>query len=609
MIRRIFIFCVLVIVSLPAFAQRENKRENQYLYPETARETNAFDEYYRKVLGKSFGNLPGLPDISDLNKQFGSAALPIIPSDGFVDPAEYYLGPNDILDINIWGDVPLNLPVVVTPEGSLIITGVGEVQLKDKSLAEAKEIVGNEVKKKFKSSSVSVTLRNPRTFSVSVVISGNNNDASGGNIMNNLNSFIVSSVDRVNKAIYLALIHQLELEVKTQIDYTFNPNKITYFDKDEPDREKYSLRNIRVFRRNGDTAKIDLVKYFSMGDTKSNPYLRDGDLVFVPKENLETNSIAIYGEVYKPGIFEYCKGDKISTALRMSLGNLENSDLQNVELNRLTEDWSNFNTSIVNLEAIMENKAEDVELLPGDRIFVRPLYYKPKAVVKEVEIKGEVITPGKYPIIKGETKLTDIIKLAGGFTEYASLGEAKIVRKNLLIDDVQKIPEYVRLENIRLGAVNRQDLEYFTVEEAIKRGFVIANFKKIFIDKDEKYDITFEGDEIIYVPINTNSVYVSGQVRNPGYISITGNADYKYYIEKAGGYSGSAKKKSVVIIKAGSKDWKDPSDTIIESGDIIWIPKKVYYDYITWGEIFRDVTSILVSVGTLTLLVIQLVNR
>jgi protein involved in polysaccharide export with SLBB domain len=602
MIRKIAIFCVLVIVSLPAFAQRENQRENRYLFPDAGRETNALGDYYRRTLGDNF-NMSGnrfLLDLSNLTKQLDErTALPIIPLDGFLDTAEYYLGPNDILDINIWGDIPINLPAVITPEGSLIITGVGEVQLKDKSLAEAKEIIGNEVKKKFKSSSISVTLRGPRTFSVSVVIDG----------IKNLGPFIVSSVDRISKAIYLALIHQLELEVRTQMYNSFNTNQITYFDKNEPEIREYSLRNIKVFRRNGDTAKVDLVKYFSMGDTESNPYLRDGDLVFVPKENLETNSIAIYGEVYQPGIFEYCKGDKISTALKIALGNLENSDLRNVELTRLTEDWSNFNTSIVNLEAIMEKHENDIELLPGDRIFVLPLYYKPKAVIKEVEIKGEVITPGKYPIIKGETKLTDIIKLSGGFTKYASIGEAKILRKNLFDDEIQQNPEYVRLKTLRLGAVSKTDLEYFTTEEAIKRGFVAANFKKIFIDKEEKYDITLEGDEIIYVPINTNSVYVSGQVSNPGYISINGNADYKYYIEKAGGYSESAKKKNVVIIKAGSKDWKDPSDTIIESGDIIWVPKKIYYDYVTWGEIFRDITSVLVSVGTLALLVIQIANR
>ena len=608
MLRKIFIFCTLILISLPVFAQRErrdNLRENSYLSPENSRETNSIGVYYRRTL-EALGNKPfGNSDMSGISKQLEDERLLyeqrlLIPLNGFVDPNEYYLGPNDILEINIWGDVPFNIPAIITPEGNLIITKVGEVKLKDKSLAQAKEIITTEINKKFKATSVSVTLKSPRTFSVSVV-----------GVMESIGPFIVSSVDRIDKAISLTMIQKLQLMgSKTNNGVVYD--RLTYFNQNKNEelkfkQEEYSLRNIKVFRRNGDTAIVDLVKYFSMSDVAGNPYLRDGDIVFVPKEELEDNSIGIYGEVYKPGIFEYRKGDKISTALKIAFGSLENSDLKNVELTRLSENGSNFNTSIVNLEAILENNAEDIELLPGDRIFIRRLYRTRAKSIKNVEIKGEVLVPGKYPIIRGETKLSEIINLAGGFTEYASLAEAKIVRKSIFSEDeMQQNPDYVRLEAIRLGDVSKSDIEYFSIEEAIKRGFVVADFKKIFIDKDEKSDIILEGDEIIFVPTNTNSVYVSGQVNNPGYITITDNANYKYYIEKAGGYSESAKKKGAVIIKAGSKEWKEPSKTMIESGDIIWVPKKVYYDYLTWTEIFRDTGGTIISLGTFIVLLYQI---
>jgi protein involved in polysaccharide export with SLBB domain len=603
MTKKIIIFYILIIVSLPVLAQRNNK-ENQYLYPENTKETNTFGHYYRRALdNKTSNNFLSIPsDVLEFTKEL-ERSNNILPLDGFLDPAEYYIGPNDILDINIWGEIPLTLPVIVAPDGSLVITGIGEVQLKDKSLADAKELVSQEVKKKFKATSISVTLKNPRLFYVSVIYSLSLKD---------VRTFIVSSADRVHKAVSLAVLQMLEegsekIITDRNIDFGSNidfDKKVNYFNQEKLEKDEYSLRNIKVFRRNGDTIKVDLVKYFSMGDIESNPYLRDGDIVFIPKEDLEANSIAIYGEVNNPGLFEYCKGDKITTALRIALGNLEKADLKNVELTRLDEDWSGFNTSIVNLEAIIEKKAEDIELLPGDRIFIRPLY-KTKQV-KEIEIKGEVFSPGKYPIIKGKTKLTDVIKLAGGFTEYASLAEAKIIRKSISDDKIQQNPDYVRLENMRLGAVDKLDVEYITLEEALKRGSVAVDFKKIFIENDKNSDITLEGDEIIYIPIKTNSVYVLGQVNNPGYITITGNADYKYYIEKAGGYSESAKKKDVVIIKAGSKEWKDPSTTKIESGDIIWVPKKIYHDYLTWMEIFRDIGSVLGAASTLTLIIIQI---
>ncbi len=592
-IKTFLIFVLSLTFTITLIAQNKEKKPNQYFAEETFSELDILSKYYKKSMtesgSKSF--LDGFAGSSDLSKMIDKSGA-LIPIDGFIDPEKYYVGPSDVLEINIWGAIPVTLPVIISPEGLAIINMVAEVNVKDLSLAEAKIRITNEIKKKFKSSSVSVTLKAPRIFNVSVV----------GNVTTP-GSYIVSAFDRVDKVVSLAVkkLKQEELPKAEEM------NKLSYFrDKPEEERKDYSLRNIKIFRKTGDTINIDLIRFFSMGDNGANPYLRDGDVVFVPKEDIEGNYISVYGSVKQPGKYEYAKGDNITTAIKIAQGITENSDLSQLEIHRVNEDWSGYTTSFINFSEIQSGKASDVVLNPGDRIFVRPL--KSVRPLKEVTLKGEIFREGKYPITPGVTKLSEVIKNAGGFTPYASLAEAKIVRKTGDDDLLSGNPDYERLSTLRLGKLDRTDIEYFTVEEAIKRGFVVADFKKIFLEKNNTYDIILHGDEIIYVPTNINSVYVYGQVNNPGYVTIQDSKDYEYYINRAGGFGESAVKGDVAIIKGGSKEWKDPDDTKIESGDIIWVPKKSYRDFTGWWEIVKDVSSFIVSAGTLALIIIQIQN-
>jgi polysaccharide biosynthesis/export protein len=594
--KKIFsLFALLILIINGLLAQDQEKKPNQYLSSDTFSDLDFLGKYYKQALNDkgSKNLLSGFSTTgTDISKLLDKSSG-VVPMEGFINPTEYYLGPSDILEVNIWGAIPLTLPVIISPEGTAIVNTVGEIPLKGLTLEEAKITLANEIKKKFKSSAVSVTLRSPRLFNVSVV----------GNV-NNPGTFVVSAIDRVDRVVSIAVreLEKKEILNKAELD------RLAYFrDEQEKERNDYSLRNIKVIHKNGDTLNVDLVKYFAMGDKSSNPFLRDGDIIFVPKEDLDGNIISIFGAVKKPGKFEYSKGDNITTALSIAQGYNANSDLTNVEINRVNEDWSGFSKINVNLKSILDGKEKNFELIPGDRVFIRPL--KSIKPTKEVTLKGEVVKPGKYPIIKGVTKLSEVIEAAGGFTASASLAEASIVRKNITEDNLEKNPDYERLETMRLGKLDRTDIEYLTLEEVIKRGYVVADFKKIFSDKDKSSDILLEGDEIIYVPTDNNSVYVYGQVNNPGYVTINGSSDYEYYIKKAGGFSESAIKGNVAVIKGGSKEWKDPDNTKIESGDIIWVPKKEYKDFTTWWSFIRDVTSIVISAGTIALIIIQIKNH
>ena len=92
----------------------------------------------------------------------------------------------------------------------------------------------------------------------------------------------------------------------------------------------------------------------------------------------------------------------------------------------------------------------------------------------------------------------------------------------------------------------------------------------------------------------------------PGNVPFVLGAGYKQYIEKAGGYTDNARTGSVMIIKRVTRQWLSPSDTEIEEGDCIWIPKVPERSSIYYWNIIGQMASIVSVAVSIVLLTIQL---
>src|SRR5690606_17372264 len=66
-------------------------------------------------------------------------------------------------------------------------------------------------------------------------------------------------------------------------------------------RYRPSFRNVLVTRRDGTTERVDLLRYYATGDTAANPYLRDGDTLFLPFFDPSKESVGVDGAVPEPG--------------------------------------------------------------------------------------------------------------------------------------------------------------------------------------------------------------------------------------------------------------------------------------------------------------------
>jgi protein involved in polysaccharide export with SLBB domain len=493
-----------------------------------------------------------------------------------VDPEQYYVGPSDVISVSIWMSPPLSLPLTVTPEGTLIIPTVGEVMVANLTLSKAKERILKEVRRKYLSVEVTATLVKPRPIIVSVV----------GTVLNE-GLYTVNAVDRANKAISDA-------------------NKPAHGQSQDdvfPIIKAMSTRNILVKHRDGTQARVDLPKYFATKNEQWNPYLREGDIVLVPQRDPAKNTFAVYGQVNSPGRYELVEGDSVLGAIRIANGLTRQALAEKVIFSRMSDDGATLSNHNISIPGIMNGTEPDLSLQPGDRIIVNSTVDLRQDY--NVDVRGEVVYPGTYPISKNRTRLSDIIRQSGGFTEYATLGSAVVVRQPYR----QKENEIERLLSMRGEVANDDSAGFsFATDLRMKREEVNVDFDKLFREKDSTQDIILEPEDQITIPSRRQTVYVFGQVGSPGHIPFVAEREVSYYVNKAGGFIDRSNKGSVKIIKAKTKQWLPPGDTRIEEGDYIWVPAEPDRPFTYYTTVISQTASILSVIVGVAIIVLQ-VNK
>lgn len=491
--------------------------------------------------------------------------------EGAVDADKYTVGPNDIFSLGVWGIVNQPLPIAVSPEGSVIIPSVGEVNVNGLTLREAKSKVIAAVKKRYISAEISLTLVSPRRFLVNVTGVGQG-------------TYPVSAIMRASTIISFIFADSVSL-----IKSGTQPSE----------RGSFSFRNILLKRKNGEIKRIDLYKYFATMDEKYNPFLREGDVIQLQKYDWEGRFLGVQGAVQYPGVFEYMEGDDLETAIQLTRGMTSVADMDSIMISRMNTSGTKMEKMIVSY-----NENKNMKLEANDRVYVYP-YADPRRDFR-VLVLGEVIRPGNYPITLNTTKLSDVIRDAGGLQPTAYLPVSEVYRK---LDTFFINTRRDSLENIytmRLNDVvsNKDEKETFEQDLKYRLGRVNVDFEKLY-SGDGSQDIILKNGDIVYIGDNRKQVYVYGQVNKPGFVPYKEGADYEYYINAAGGFGERADESEVRVIKFKTREWLEPDEAKIQSNDFIYVPKVIKRDFAYDMDLISKVASVIVSVITLTLLVIQ----
>ncbi len=178
--------------------------------------------------------------------------------------------------------------------------------------------------------------------------------------------------------------------------------------------------------------------------------------------------------------------------------------------------------------------------------------------------------PWKFPIINGETSALDLLELTGGITPNALISAAYLVRNN---NPKNAIPNDFNADLLKRTSDQLvQGLEYLDAESKVSQNKVFIDLK----DKNQLRDLKLYDGDRLYIPRDQQTIFVFGQVNNPGYFPFTSSNSYSVteYINKAGGFALAANKERIYVIKAGNSNWFEPSNTEIESGDKIFVDRQ-----------------------------------
>jgi len=409
----------------------------------------------------------------------------------------------------------------------------------------------------------------------------------------------MTPVNRLSDLLLLNKIATLEKVEKTQIlqeKSVVVPKPAELLSPPNPEKEKENiitlennqgLRSIQI-TRSGKIETYDLMRFYRLGDSSQNPFLKDGDVVFVPAIKY---FISISGGINLPGELEFVEGDKLGTIIDLSLGFTFDADISKVQLYRYKENRIDYD--VLNYDLKANPAFWDLPLKADDRILI--FSDSEIRTRQRIKIYGQVKNPGEY-VIDANTTLYEILQQAGGCTKRGDIKSMVYYNENI---NAEPDP-YLELLMQR-SMSDMTPLEYSYLRNnlmQLKGKYSIDPVKMINSEGKEANPYLLDGDRI-YIPEKIDMVWVSGQVKNPGMISWVEGKDWDYYIQAAGGYTNNRKTGKGRIIRGNSGNWVKPGKNVaIRAGDTIFVPAQT--DRSMWTDV-KDIVTLTSSVVTIIL--------
>jgi protein involved in polysaccharide export with SLBB domain len=582
MIRKTRFFVAMTVVwpllLSPLYAQ-----ELEDLVNESERE----EEKLRQIPG---ANLPGvatqpIPGKIRLPKGEDIDVLRI-SQDRPIDPESYTVGPGDVLQLYIWGEFDQPIPLTINPEGYALVPTIGAFDVSNRTLAEVKErIIAAAQNEKYPGVEISLTLESMRIFTVYLTGAVLTEGAFNVHPITRLSDLIDRSGGFVD-------------DLRGTVEETVSSKKVTraQFSQAQPT----ARRSIRVKSLDGSSAEVDLAMFLATGDLSLNPYLKMGDVVHVP---YRTHEVFVYGSVNEEGAQEFKSGDTVGDLLTLAGDVSGSAPLEIAVIWRFRDGRTSSPISLIDTSGQRSDKTvadiADVPLQSKDMLFVRTR--ADWQLTPTVHIHGEVKYRGRYRIVRGQTRIRDIVDLAGGINEGASLSKARVIRARLR--NVRD-PEFERVKSVQqtggLGDLDPEERAYLKSKAREERGRVTVDFEKL-LKGDESQDILLEGGDVIFIPEKRHTVSLSGQLKKPGLIYFKEGRNVSFYLDQAGGYGFKADKRGARLIRArtGQRE-KLNKNLIVDAGDEIWVPQQ---EYVNLWKSFQGLMRTVAETLTLVILV------
>ncbi len=577
---------------------------------------------------------------------------------------DYVLGPGDELQITIWGAMEDMFTRAIDRYGRIYLPTIGPVRVWGLTFSQAEKLILAHISHYYKGFQASVTMGHLRTIKVYIVgevsqpgaynISAlstlsNALTAAGGpskmgslrNIELKRNHHTVVSFDFYDFLLNGDKSHDSRVEagdvifvppigpvtgiigqIKRPAIYELKgPSHINDFIKMAGGQTPQSyLKHVQVIRvkPNAEREVIDLDLTKGGETTSKGKELQNGDMVIIyPTDPRIYNTISIAGSVKYPGDYEIKPGMRLSQILSPE-SLLPDAYWNNIEIVRFKEDLTS-EVIRVNLKKLWGgDQTQDIALLPRDQIAVRSEFKGRENVV----LDGEFKRPGTYSVEIGE-HIISVIKRAGGFTDKAYLKGAIFTRKAVQDKEKEMLDKFVKQQQESLlseektffsASPQSSDIHQLKIAQMREQLQLIASRVilgriVIHLDEFEKFegsesDLILQDGDSLTVPRTPAEVMVIGSVRNQTSIVYKKGENIQYYLNHGGGFSKSADKKEVYLLKAdGSALVGFLKLRNVDAGDAIIVPPKATVRDYTWIKDIATITGqTFLSLGTLKII-------
>lgn len=375
--------------------------------------------------------------------------------------------------------------------------------------------------------------------------------------------------------------------------------------------EAFTARGV-MHRMNADrTLKVISVDVEGiMNGTTPDMALQNEDILFIPtkSESQTERTITIHGEVQYPGIYRYADNETLEDFVLQAGGLKETASTVKVDVARRIYDSKATTTdsliahtySFALKDGFVVDGEQGFVLQPFDEVYVRrsPGY----RTQQNVTVQGEVNFPGAYTLSKRDTRLSDIIKAAGGPNNTAYIKGARLERK--ITDEermrMQQIVKMAQRKSDEKDSINTMMLDLG------EKYYVGIQLDKALANPGGDEDLVLREDDRIIVPEYTNTVKISGEVLYPNTVAYKKGENAKYYINKAGGFGQRAKKSHTYIVHMnGTVNQMGKGDKPTPGSEII-VPTKPKTDAAQlsqWLAIGTSTASIATMIATIANLI------
>lgn len=283
-------------------------------------------------------------------------------------PANYRLGADDVISVQVINFPELTVPAVaVPPDGRITVPLLGNVSVVGKTTEQVAQMLTTRWTKYVNDPSVAVTLSQRRHQSVQ----------------------FYGHVVRAGGVEYRTDLHLMQALADVG-----------------GVAEDGDLSQVTVTHGDGTKATLDITNPETIAGTDKDILLAPDDVIYVPLRHVE---VTVLGEVVKPGIYDYKDKMTVLDALKdADNANPETANLTQATLLRRRREYP------VDLNALLVkgDQSQNFTLIPGDRLFIPTL-------LNRIDVEGAVGHSGHFNF-QANARLADAIANAGGLVTGAA---------------------------------------------------------------------------------------------------------------------------------------------------------------------------------------------